>query len=113
MIYIKVYEFKVDNYEFTMVVDKDDISIHVTSPESFPFADRTLTFKNDNGDSPIKNRTNCPMEEFVEKVETPPKDKVKDLWWQEYKLEHKQQYLNEMTAALNKTFSSKFRITEE
>ena len=108
---MKVYTFKVDNYEFTMVVDKDDISIHVTSPESFPFPDRTLTFKNDNTPSSIKDR-NCSLEELAEEVAAPPKDKVKDLWWQQYKLEHKQQYLNEITAALNKTFNSKFKITE-
>ena len=112
MIYIKVYEFKVDNYEFTMVVDKDNIRLAVTSPKSFPFPDSTLTFKNDNADSPIKDRNDCSMEELAKEVATPPKDKVKDLWWQEYKLSHKQQYLNEMTAALNKTFNSRFEITE-
>ena len=109
---MKVYTFKVDNYEFIMIVDKDNIRIDVTSPESFPFPSSTLNFKNDNGDSPVKDRSNCSLEELVKEVNI-AKDPNKDLWWQEYKLNHKQQYLNEMTAALNKTFSSKFRITEE
>ena len=110
---MKVYEFKVDNYEFTMVVDKDDISIHVTTPKSFPFPDNTLTFKNDNGDSLIRDRSGCSLEEIAKELANPPKDPKKDLWWQQYKLNHKQQYLNEMTASLNKTFNSKFKITEE
>ena len=110
--YMKVYTFKVDDYDFTMVVDKDDISIHVTSPESFPFPDRTLTFKNDNTPSFIKDRNTSSLKELAEEVET-PKDPNKELWWQEYKLEHKQQYLNEMTASLNKTFNSKFKIIEQ
>lgn len=109
---MKVYKFKVDDYEFTMVVDKDDISIHVTSPKSFPFPDTTLTFKNDNESSPIKNRSGCSMEEIAKEVNV-AKDPNKDLWWQEYKLNHKQQYLNEMTASLNKTFNSKFKIIEQ
>ena len=111
MIYIKVYEFKVDDYDFTMVVDKDDISIHVTTPETFPFPADILYFKNDNGDSPAKNRSNCSLEELAEEVNI-TKDPDKELWWQEYKLNHKQQYLNEMTASLNKTFNSKFKIIE-
>lgn len=110
---MKVYEFKVDDYEFTMIVDKDNIRLDITSPKSFPFPENTLNFKNDNGSSQVKDRSNCSMEEFVEKVETPPKDLDKELWWQEYKLDHKQQYLNEMTAALNKTFNSKFKIVEQ
>ena len=109
---MKVYEFKVDNYEFTMVVDKDNISIHVTSPESFPFPDTTLTFKNDDGTSLIKDRNNCSLKALTEEIEA-PKDPNKDLWWQEYKLSHKQQYLNEMTTALNKTFNSSFKIIEQ
>lgn len=110
---MKVYTFKVDNYEFIMEVDKDDISIQVATPESFPFPADILTFKNDNGSSPVKDRTNCSMEEFVKEVVTPHKDPSKDLWWQEYKLNHKQQYLDEITAALNKTFNSEFEITEQ
>ena len=110
---MKVYEFKVDEYEFIMVVDKDDIRLDVTSPSSFPFPCNTLTFKNDSGSSFIKDRSNYSLEEIAEEVATPPKDKVKDLWWQEYKLNHKQQYLDEMTTALNKTFNSKFKIVEE
>ena len=109
---MKVYEFKVDDYEFTMVVDKDDISIHVTSPESFPFPDRTLTFKNDNTPSLIKDRSNCSLKHLTEEVKV-TKDPNKDLWWQEYKLNHKQQYLDEMTTALNKTFNSSFKIIEQ
>ena len=110
---MKVYTFNVDDYEFIMEVDKDDISIHVTSPESFPFVDRILTFKNDDGSSLVKDRSGCSLEDIAKEVATPPKDPNKDLWWQEYKLNHKQQYLNEITAALNKTFNSKFEITEE
>ena len=109
---MKVYEFKVDDYEFTMLVDKDEIRLDITSPKSFPFPDRTLTFKNDNTPSSIKDRSNCSLEEIAEEVEA-PKDPNKDLWWQEYKLNHKQQYLNEMTAALNKTFNSSFKIIEQ
>ena len=109
---MKVYKFKVDNYEFTMVVDKDNIRLDITTPESFPFPENTLNFKNDNGDSPVKDRSSCSLEELAEEVEA-PKDEVKDLWWQEYKLNHKQQYLNEMTAALGKMFGSKFKIVEE
>ena len=111
---MKVYTFKVDNYDFTMVVDKDNISIHVTSPESFPFPENTLNFKNDDNEtSLIKDRTSCSLQELSKEVATPPKDPNKDLWWQEYKLSHKQQYLNEMTASLNKTFNSKFKIIEQ
>ena len=110
---MKVYTFKVDNYEFIMEVDKDDISIQVATPESFPFPADILYFKNDNGSSPIKDRSNCSLGDLAKEVAIPPKDKVKDLWWQEYKLSHKQQYLDEMTTALNKTFNSNFKITEE
>lgn len=110
---MKVYTFKVDDYEFIMEVDKDDISIQVATPETFPFPYDILTFKNDDGNSPIKDRSGCSLGELVEEVATPPKDPNKDLWWQEYKLNHKQQYLDEMTASLNKTFNSKFKITEE
>ena len=113
MIHIKVYKFKVDDYEFIMEVDKDNIRLDVTSPESFPFPSSTLNFKNDDRSSPIKDRTNCSLQELSKEVATPHKDKVKDLWWQEYKLSHKQQYLNEMTASLNKTFNSKFKIIEQ
>ena len=109
---MKVYKFKVDDYEFIMEVDKDDISIQVATPESFPFPADVLYFKNDNEDSPIKDRSDCSLEELAEEVETSPKDPTKDLWWQEYKLSHKQQYLNEITAALNKTFNSRFKIIE-
>ena len=70
-----------------------------------------VNFKNDNGDSHIKDR-NCSLEELAEEVEV-TKDLDKDLWWQEYKLNHKQQYLNEMTAALNKMFAANFKIIEE
>ena len=109
---MKVYTFKVDNYEFTMIVDKDNIRLDITSPESFPFPNNTLTFKNDDGSSLVKDRSDCSLEELAEEVEV-PKDPNKDLWWQQYKLEHKQQYLDEMTAALNKTFNSNFKIIEE
>lgn len=112
MIYIKVYEFKVDNYDFTMVVDKDNITIDVTTPESFPFPINAWTFKNDDGSSPVKDRSGCSLEELVDEVNV-AKDLDKDLWWQQYKLNHKQQYLNEMTAALNKTFNSNFKIIED
>ena len=110
---MKVYKFNVDDYEFIMEVDKDDISIQVATPETFPFPADILYFKNDNGDSPVKDRSGCSLGEVVEEVATPPKDKVKDLWWQQYKLNHKQQYLNEITTALNKTFNSKFKIIEQ
>ena len=114
MIYIKVYEFKVDDYEFTMIVDEDNIRLDITSPESFPFPNNTLNFKNDNESSPIKEVIPDKKEEKIAKeVNFPPKDPNKDLWWQEYKLNHKQQYLDEITAALNKTFNSDFKITEE
>lgn len=109
---MKVYKFEVDDYEFIMEVDKDDISIQVATPESFPFPADILYFKNDNGSSPIKNRSGCSMEDIAEEVNI-AKDPKKDLWWEQYKLEHKQQYLNEMTAALNKMFGSNFRITEQ
>ena len=109
---MKVYTFKVDNYEFIMEVDKDNISIQVATPESFPFPADILYFKNDNGDSPIKDRSGCSLEEIAEEVNI-AKDPKKDLWWQEYKLSHKQQYLDEITTALNKTFNSKFEITEQ
>lgn len=111
MIYIKVYTFKVDNYEFTMVVDKDNIRLDITTPESFPFPSNTLNFKNDNSSS-IKDRSDCSLEDIAEEVNI-AKDPKKDLWWQEYKLNHKQQYLDEITAALNKTFNSDFKIIEE
>lgn len=101
-----------DNYGFTMIVDKDNIRLDITSPESFPFPNNTLTFKNDNGSSPIRDRSDCSMEELAEEVNV-PKEKDKDLWWQQYKLEHKQQYLDEITAALNKTFNSNFKIIED
>ena len=109
---MKVYTFKVDNYEFIMEVDKDDISIQVATPESFPFPADILYFKNDNGSSPVKDRSNCSLEEIAKEANI-AKDTNKDLWWQEYKLNHKQQYLNEITAALNKTFNSSFRIIEQ
>ena len=109
---MKVYEFKVDDYEFTMVVDEDNIRLDITTPESFPFPENTLNFKNDNRSSSIKDRSGCSLEEIAKEVNFPPKDPNKDLWWQEYKLNHKQQYLDEITAALNKTFNSKFRIIE-
>lgn len=109
---MKVYEFKVDDYEFTMVVDKDDISIQVATPKSFPFPADILYFKNDNGSSSIRNRSGCSMEDIAEEVNI-AKDPKKDLWWQEYKLNHKQQYLDEITTALNKTFNGEFKIVEE
>ena len=110
---MKVYEFKVDDHEFTMIVDKDDIRLDITTQKSFPFPTTTLTFKNDDETSPLKDRSNCSLGELAKELATPPKDKVKDLWWQEYKLNHKQQYLDEITAALNKTFNTSFRIVEE
>ena len=109
---MKVYTFKVDDYEFTMVVDKDNIRLDITTPESFPFPNNTLTFKNDNTPSSIKDRSNCSLEDLAEEIEV-SKDPNKDLWWQEYKLNHKQQYLNEMTAALGKMFNSNFKIIEQ
>ena len=108
---MKVYKFKVDDYEFIMEVDKDDISIQVATPESFPFPADVLYFKNDNEDSPIKDRSNCTLKDLAKEVAI-AKDATKGLWWQEYKLSHKQQYLAEITAALNKTFNSKFEIIE-
>lgn len=108
---MKVYKFKVDDYEFIMEVDKDDISIQVATPETFPFPADILYFKNDDGSSPVKDRSDCSLGELVEEVNI-AKDPNKDLWWQEYKLDHKQQYLDEMTAALNKTFNSSFEIIE-
>ena len=108
---MKVYEFKVDNYEFTMIVDKDNIRLDITSPESFPFPSSTLNFKNDDGSSLVKDRSDCSLGELAEEVNI-AKDPIRILWWQEYKLNHKQQYLNEITAALNKTFNSDFKIIE-